>query len=47
MILFILNIICVIISWRVASKFKTWSLLWSLNMFASALNGAIIFDRLV
>lgn len=47
MIIIILNLICVIISWRLASKFKKWSLLWSLNMFASAFNGAVIFNNLI
>lgn len=38
----LLNVVFVIFSWKVAQSCEQWGVSWWLNMFASALNGAIV-----
>lgn len=40
--LLLLNLFCVWFSWRQADKFTKWSGPWTFNVFASALNAAIV-----
>jgi len=38
----LLNVLCVVISWKVASLYTYRSFYWWFNMAASALNGAMV-----
>ena len=45
----VINVVCVVVSWRVASHFynggdKVWG---NFNLFASALNAAIVINHFV
>ena len=46
-LLYLLNILCVFVSWRVAQKcFNEGNQFWGYgNIFASALNAAIVFNH--
>jgi hypothetical protein len=46
-LLYLINVGCVFISWKVAQSCDQWSMGWWLNMFASALNAAIILHKFI
>lgn len=42
-----LNLLVAWFSWVIADRCEPWGLGWCLNVFASALNGAVFFHNLV
>lgn len=43
----LINLGFAIYSWRIASRCETWSVVWWLNMFASAINGAAVLFHIL
>lgn len=45
--LYLINVACIVLSWKIANECDMWSVGWWLNMFASALNAVIVYQGLM